>query len=354
MPSTSRINRRMPVKILTRSFLSLGFCLASGFCLLSAVPAYAECTLIKITEMPLTKLGIHAAVMVKINDEDRPIIVDTGAAMTTITLNVAEELELPQDQVREQRLLGVGQTNAEAYPNVIPSVLGLGNLVFLNRSTAAGKIDFGDTPEKESIGLLGDDILSLFDVEFDFIGHKLTFYHASGCYDTFIPWTGGYSATPFQHDNTKIVLDVILNGERNPAILDTGNPLSLVSRKLLARWKIPAAAFSKKIGEVGSPMNEGTRFDMQTFTFDSVKIGYDQLPAMKLAVVDVDFGAIPINLGLDFCLNRKVWISYPNNWLFVSHGATTLAYPVQMPQATKAEADAKNNDKNSAVKNLHE
>jgi hypothetical protein len=338
----------MLVKIPAHSVLFFGLCLLAG------APAHAECTLIKITEMPLIKLGNHTAVMVKIVDEERPIIVDTGAATSMISMNVAEELELPQDQVREQRIIGIGQTNAESYPNVIVSSLGLGNLVFLNRSVPQGRIDFGDVPERESIGLLGDDILSLFDVEFDFIDQKLTFYHASGCYDTFIPWTGGYSATPFQHDNTKIVLDVILNGERNTAILDTGNPTSMVSGRLLTRWKIPASALSKPIGKAGSPLNGGTRYDLQTFTFDSVKIGYDQLPAMKLIVADVDLGAVPINLGLDFCHNRKVWISYRNNWLFVSHGPATLAYPVLAPQPVKAEADAKNSDKTTAPKNASE
>jgi hypothetical protein len=316
----------MLVKAPARTILCFWLALISGG------PAIAACGLTKVTEMPLVKLGNHYAVMVRINNEVRPMIVDTGAEVTNINLSVVEDLDLKLDDnpLKASRVLGVGQTTAETYRNVVPSILGFGDLVYRDRSTAVAKQDFGDVPEQDAIGLLGDDILSHFDVEFDFPAGKLTFYHAAECYESFVPWTGGYSAVPFVHDRAKIVIDVVLNDERNQAIVDTGNPLSFVSRSLLARWRVNESAFSKTVGKISSPLNGGTSFAVKMFAFDVVKIGYEVFPPTIMSIVDVDFPLASINLGLDFWKSRKIWISYPNKWMFVSRtAATTVAYPVQ-------------------------
>ena len=305
--------------------------------------AHAACGLNKVAEMPLFKLGAHYAVMAQIEDTFRPIIVDTGAPTTLINLSVAEEFELKPDLSPGSAtpVLGLGQTKAEVLPNAIPSILGFGDLVYHDRSTVVARSESANSPEEESIGLLGDDILSQFDVEFDFPAGKLTFYRAVDCHDTFLPWTGRYSAIPFLRDNTKIVIDVVLNGERNQAIVDTGNPNSFVSRSLLSRWGVSASTLSKPIGTIGSPFNGGNSFAVSLFTFDKVKIGYDFFPAMNMGVADIDFPSASINLGLDFFRSRKLWISYPNKWMFLAEsGAAKLAYSVQ-PMARQArEVDA--------------
>jgi gag-polyprotein putative aspartyl protease len=318
------------------------FCFS--FSLIFGAPAYAACGLLKVTEMPLVRLGAHYAVKVRIDDVVRPIIVDTGAEATTINLSVADELALKRESslANARPAVGIGQTKAEAYPNAILSVLALGKLVFHDRSTTVAKMNFGDVPEQEAIGLLGDDILSHFDVELDFPGKKLTFYRAFDCYDTFVPWTGTYSTIPFVHDNAKIVVDVILNEERDQAIVDTGNPTSFVSRKLLARWRVNDSALSKTNGKMGSPLNEGTYFSVATYAFEVVKIGYEIFPATRVSIIDVDYPLTPINLGLDFWASRKVWISYPNKWMFVSKkDATKVAYPVRTIDQRDVEADAR-------------
>jgi gag-polyprotein putative aspartyl protease len=314
------------------------------FSLILGTPTFAACGLTKVTEMPLVKLGAHYAVMVQIDDVVRPMIVDTGAEVTSISLSAADELELKRDSslANARPTVGIGQTKAEVYPNAIPSVLALGKLVFRHRSTTVAKIEFGDVPEHDSIGLLGDDILSHFDVEFDFPGRKLTFYRAIDCYDTFIPWTGTYSTIPFVHDNAKILIDAILNEERNQAIVDTGNSVSFVSRNLLARWRVPDSELAKTNGKMRSPLNEGTSFAIKSYAFDVVKIGYEVFPSVRFSIIDVDYPLMPINLGLDFWASRKVWISYPSKWMFLSQkDATKLAYPVRTIDRDDVEADAR-------------
>jgi hypothetical protein len=325
-----------------KSPIRMIFCLCVSLVL--GVPAFAACSLTKVTQMPLTKLGNHYAVMVHIEDEVLPMIVDTGAPTTFISLNVANDLELKVDPSLEHvtPVAGMG-TKAEVHPNVIPSVMAFGDLVYHDRSTIVARQDWGKSPEQESIGLLGDDILSQYDVEFDFPGEKLTFYHASGCYDSFIPWSGHYSTIPFLHDDTKIVIDVILNDEREQAVVDTGNNLSFVSQKLLKHWRVDPSTLANTGIKMGSPLNGGTPSALKLFLFDVMKIGYDEFPKTPMGILDMNFSFAPVNLGMDFWKSYKVWISYPNKWMFISKNpSTTLAYPVRATEQKNAAADTEN------------
>ena len=105
------------MKLSILAFSCLCFSLASG------APALAACRLIKATEMPLAALGDHYAVMVKINDAVRPMIVDTGAAVTTLKESAVDQLGLKRDPslAHARPLLGWGQTEAETLPNAIPA-----------------------------------------------------------------------------------------------------------------------------------------------------------------------------------------------------------------------------------------
>jgi hypothetical protein len=303
------------------------------FSLILGAPAFAACTLTKVTEMPLLELGAHYAVMVQIGDVTRPMIVDTGAAVTSLTLSVANELKLRPDASlsKSSRVLGIGQTNAESYMNVVPSILGFGDLVYRDRSTVVAKMDFGNSLENISVGLLGDDILSQYDVEFDFPSNKLTFYRAFGCYETFTPWTGIYSTIPFVHARASIVIDVILNEERTRAIVDTGNDGSFVSRRSLALWGVSDSEISNTIGHMSSPLNGGSSFALKMFMFDKVKIGEESFSDRIMNIADVEFPLGSANLGLDYWRTHKIWISYRNNWMFLSdkEAITTVAYPVE-------------------------
>jgi hypothetical protein len=204
-------------------------------------------------------------------------------------------------------------------------------------------MDDGKTPENDSAGLLGDDILSQFEVEFDFPSRKLTFYRSSGCYKTFLPWTSAYSAIPFDHRDAKIAIDVFLNGERTRAIVDTGNNVSFVSKHSNALWGVPYSAFVNTPAQSRSPLNDGKPMPIQAFTFDTVKIGDELSFQQKMGVVDVDFPLASANLGLDYWQSRKVWISYANNWMFVSDKpqAAALAYPVIEAAPVAAEVKLK-------------
>jgi hypothetical protein len=303
-----------------------------------AAPASAACGLTKVAQMPLIQLGAHFAVSVKIDGRDRPMIVDTGAPFTLLGARAAEELGLPidPDPAHMHPVFGLGQTSADLHPNVIPGTIAFGDLVFRDRSTVVATLDSGAAPESDSIGLLGDDILSRYDVEFDFPGRTLTFYHASGCYETFVPWDGAYAAIPFEHRRSSVVIDVIFDHERTRTLLDTGNNVSFVSWRAPALWDVAASDLSATTIRSSSPLNGGTSHPVALYTFQRVAIGDDETRDKTMNVVDVDHPFASANLGLDYLGRRKFWLSYPNGQMFIAdrESTTTLAYPVDgEPQA---------------------
>ena len=161
-------------------------------------------------------------------------------------------------------------------------------------------MDDGRTPEKDSIGLLGDDILSQFDVEFDFPGHKLTFYREVGCYTTFLPWTGVFSTIPFDHHGAEVTIDVLLNSERTRAMIDTGNNLSFVSLSASALWGAATDDLAPTRMRAKSPLNDGAPMPVSAYPFTQVKIGDDLFHDKKLNVIDANLPLASANLGLDY------------------------------------------------------
>ena len=312
---------------------------AFGLLLAVAGPAVAACRLAKIAQMPLTPLGAHYAVMAKINDVAHPMMVDTGSEVTLLAATAAKALGLaPDSETHARPVVGVGQTTGDEHPNAIVPTLAFGDLVFHDRSTVVATMDNGSSPESDAVGLLGDDILSQFDVEFDFPAQTLTFYRAIDCYQTFLPWTGDYAATPFRHSKAKIVFDVVLNDERTQAIVDTGNNLSFVSRSASALWGAPTSAIGKTIGRAQSPLNRGEAMPIRSFAFDKFQIAGDLFVDKRMGVIDVDFPFASANIGLDYWASRKIWISYDNHWMFIADkpSSATLAYPVVDGAAAEA------------------
>jgi hypothetical protein len=302
------------------------------------------CQLVKVAEAPLVELGTHYAISVTLGDEIRPMIVDTGAETSMLTSSIVDELQLKPDPTAEVRaVLGIGQSQAAIHENAIAPLLAIGGLVYHDRSMVVGEMSFGNLPESAAIGLIGDDILSKFDVEFDFPSDKLTFYHSFQCYGSFSPWTGDYVMIPFDHHEAKVVVDAILDQERTRAIVDTGNNASFISRRATALWGVPESAFRLTPGLATSPLNGGTSTPIKTYTFDSVEIGGKTFHQMRMNIVDVDLLTGSANLGLDYWRTRKVWISYSRHWMFIADraAAASLAFPVEAPpEDAKAAAEA--------------
>ncbi len=145
------------------------------------------------------------------------MIVDTGAATTLLGAKAADDLNLKVDPSAPppKPVLGSGRPRRCFISTSSPPVLGFGDLVFHNRSMVVASLDFGRSPEADAVGILGDDILSGYDVEFDFPDGRLTLYDEFACSDVFLPWTGAISPCPSIIATTKILVDIFSRRRTN-------------------------------------------------------------------------------------------------------------------------------------------
>ncbi|HZZ90543.1 MAG TPA: pepsin/retropepsin-like aspartic protease family protein, partial [Caulobacteraceae bacterium] len=197
-------------------------------------PARAACILGRFGELPVTMVGMSPTVPVKINGADVRMIADSGAFFSLLTPQAAKRLKLkvtgtPFGPAMVEGLGGVedaGVARADAF-----TILGftINNADFLVASPQLGEAGVD--------GLLGDNILSYADVEFDLANGAIRLFKPKDCASTvsLAYWAqdGRYSAvsiSPVTPPNFKIMLHVQVNGHDMRAILDSGAGQSYITR----------------------------------------------------------------------------------------------------------------------------
>ncbi|HZV20649.1 MAG TPA: aspartyl protease family protein, partial [Hyphomicrobiales bacterium] len=244
---------------------------------------------------------------------------DTGA-QTVVTPDVAARLHLPRDWRRKTRALGT--TAVFIANNAIIRDLEFSGAHYEWKSVAAvsliDKIPFGSFTMKFDLGgLLGADILSNYDLEFDFFERTLTLYSVRGCVAMTPPWTGDFTATPFQvTPQRRIVLPVEVDGKKLTAIFDTGAYETFLSPAAAAKLGLSGKELkteqSKTVIGVGN-----ISANLPTHQFGSLSAGGLTLSNRRFGILKVALIEGDILLGQDFMTPHRFWASYATRTLFV-------------------------------------
>jgi len=279
--------------------------------------ASSTCQLKLEATLPMTKVLSHYTVPVDIDGHSYPMMVDSGAERTSLEPGIADSLHLAEDSDHASTSRGVGGSVDYAYPRIIPSLkIGSSEWIDLRVLAVSNSAAVPEAQASAPVGILGANVLSRYDVEFDFPGRTMLLYTASGCMGHFAPWQGDYQA--YSADKTRgnrFILNLALNGHPVRAYVDTGSDLSLVTT---------AAADSAGVDSVAlahDPQSSGTGFGgMRIGTYRhkfSMTIGTVNYPNAPLTVVNTRFQDAAMLLGTDFMRNRRVWLSYSTGWVFM-------------------------------------
>ncbi|HEX3674478.1 MAG TPA: aspartyl protease family protein [Rhizomicrobium sp.] len=256
--------------------------------LLLAGPAFADnCKQLAIvTSIDLSTDAAHDAVFAKLNldGKDEYFLIDTGAALSTITKEAADDLGLDREPVNVALIDVNGRESHEA--GRVKS-LTLGNL-------HASNVDFiimRDNPfgegNKDVAGLLGADFLSNYDVEIDYGANKLTLLSPDHCPGKVIYWPAtAVAAVPITIlPDAHIQLPVTLDGKPVSATLDTGASNTTLSRGFAdanygINEKSPGVTVIGELNNAHGSAILSTHFKMLTFGDDasgSISIGNPQV-----------------------------------------------------------------------------
>jgi tetratricopeptide (TPR) repeat protein/predicted aspartyl protease len=308
----------------------LAVALALAF--LATGATHAACTLQKYVELPLTIENGGAMVSAKLNGQDARLTVDTGAFFSMLSPSAVAKFGLKTGPLPPG--ISVGGLTGEASVKVTTvkdfSVLGapVHGVDFLVGEHAMGDAD----------GLIGQNLLSLIDIEFDFSGGAIRLMKPIGCGDAPLAYWAGdqraygaMSIDPIVPPNQRIVGSVTINGVRLRAVFDTGARRSVLSvegaRKAGVKTTDPGVVSGGVWGGVGRGLT-------QTWIapFSLVDIGGEQVKNTRLRIADVNLTDAEMIIGADFFLSHRIYVSKGQRKMYFTYnGGPVFNLEVQPP-----------------------
>ena len=281
------------------------------------------CSVKRVGTTPLVKDGSHFLMPATVNGAPVHFLVDTGAVTSSIDAKVAAQLALPSLPGRTTQLIGTDGGRGKRVPKVSIWTLGFGGL-------AHGAVELAapDRPDQAgplTQGIIGADVLSRYDLEFDFSGRQLNLYTVDGCdagSAQFQPWQQPYDtvnlkiaeAKGFEHIAS---LPITVDNQALEMALDTGATRTKVMLGAAVKLGLDEEQLKAQSPKSTSHSSSGVAMANYARRFDSIQIGQSSYRNVELKFSEIDVKPYDGLLGLDFLGSRKIWISYATRQLFI-------------------------------------
>jgi hypothetical protein len=306
--------------------------------------AASKCKLGKLAELKPIIEQSRIYVPGKVNGKQVLFMVDSGAD-TLLFASEAAAAGIAVGGYSGDSFGATGHETADSRATVSSLEIGLwnGHDVTLRAVGTLGNEHVGDMPV---IGVLGEDILSHFDVEIDVKGGFFALYQVTDCEDANLAfWTDTYNVVGMSRYDTRQPR-ILLNGKLNEStvamLLDTGAPYSAVSLDV-------ARALGLKPGEPGAEavgQSSGVHGQAEatwigsfsSFTLDQERIAPAKIRFFKFAQTGPETGSrlgrraldIDMFLGFDFIRAHHILISHSQRKLYFSYaGGQPFSVPAK-------------------------
>lgn len=281
--------------------------LLSATALILPSAAVAECRISKYLELPVTMRGARAIVSTQMGGKEAQFILDSGAFYSTMSRASAETYGLPLETLPPGfELRGInGSTSAwlTTVRNFNLAGVTLPNIRFLVGGTDTG-----------AVGLLGQNFLSIGDVEYDLRHGLVRLLRPQGCkVDDLAFWAGSrpVSIIPLADhlpQQRKTIATVTLNGVKLRALFDTGAVGSVLT--LSAARKAGVTPTSPGVVPAGISTGLGSR-SLRTWnaTFDRIEIGGESIPHPHIRISEAELTNADMLIGIDFFLSHHIYVA---------------------------------------------
>lgn len=288
--------------------------------LLWAAPAQAadKCTIARLLQLPVTIIDRSPTVPVVIEGHPMQLVVDSGSFFSWLSPETAQQLDLHLHLAPYGfAMTGIGGTTDVDVATV--KDFSLSGVTLHKVDFLVGGNDFGFA------GLLGQSVLQLGDVEYDFANGVVRLMRPHDCRHVNLAyWAKNtpVSILPIElkKDGRRHTVGTVeLNGVKLRAIFDTGATTSMLTRHAARRVGfdpdapgVEDAGFSRGIGPAV----------VQTWIapFDSLAIGDNEIiKKIKLRVGDIDDESFDMLIGADFFLSHRVYVSNTQHKLFFTY-----------------------------------
>jgi len=312
-----------------------------------ASPALADCQLGLVAEFHVDPKASVPIADGEINGHPVKVLIDTGSTFTSVVASQAIALKLPAFHNHTIESYGVGGERA-GFEVTIQS-LKVGQLEARNLHF----ITVGSPSEASDVAIiLGNDILSRYDVEFDMADGYIRLLKPQGCSpDQLVYWNKPYSQADLvasDRDSPVVMATALLNGKRQPVQIDSGADVTIVDEHVASNLGVRrGGAGEVHIEGLGPQDRAGWIGQFDSFALGDEQIAHPRLTVIKLAQDTVDNGGaymVPKSLdgntpptmliGADFIRAHHLLIGVQEHVLVFSYsGGPIFSAPAAPPAA---------------------
>jgi predicted aspartyl protease len=267
----------------------------------------------RIGEITVGTVNNAPAVTLVANGAAVTLLLDTGAGRTILTPQAAQRIGAQPPRIEfDRRMRGI----AGALPTreVELRSFTIAGVAIPWRRIAVASIT---TASVTLDGLLGADVLSYFDVDFDLAHNRIALYEQQSCPVAAPDWPQPYvGIRTGRSANDYLFFPVQLNGRGIGAIVDTGAPRTAISTKTALALGVTEAALAqdRSIRIRGSA---GEQLTARIHRFAQLEVGGEITRSPEIIVIDLNLPDADLVLGVDFLRTRRIWFSYGSRQIFL-------------------------------------
>jgi tetratricopeptide (TPR) repeat protein/predicted aspartyl protease len=308
------------------------------------------CKIAKFAELPVTMIDMHPMVTAQINGVDALFIADSGAFYSILSPASAAEFKLNTYPAPFGLLVrGAGGSASVSVAKV---------KVFTLAGVAIHNVEFlvgGGAGGGGGVGVLGQNVFSLGDVEYDLAKGAIRLIREEGCKNVNLAyWVTGTSqpysmmdiewTTPRSPHTTGMAT---INGVNIRVMFDTGAAASLLSVRAAERAGVRVD--SPGVSEAGYWRGIG-QHPVKTWTasFASFKLGDEEIRNTRLRIGEPGIDIADMLIGADFFLSHRIYVASKQHKLFFTYNggavfnlkASPAADPASEPPSAAVAASA--------------
>jgi tetratricopeptide (TPR) repeat protein/predicted aspartyl protease len=266
----------------------------------------AECILDPLATLPVTMIGAQPTIPVTINGKAVRFIVDSGSFVSALTPGFVASAGIHTEAQPRYNMTGISGRGDLRTGHV--KDFGLAGVVFHNVNLAVIGVD-----DSNVAGLIGQDILSKVDVEYDFADGVMRLLKPRDCGSGGLAYWAKTTAKvvpmhPTSGVNHPIVTDASINGQSMIVVMDTGANRSAVALAAAARAGLtPQMPGAQRVGQLTGIT--GATIDDWITPVDDFSIGTEDIRHTRIRIGGMQVQGFDMLLGVDFFLSHRVLVS---------------------------------------------
>jgi tetratricopeptide (TPR) repeat protein/predicted aspartyl protease len=275
-----------------------------------------------VLELPVTMEGLRPLVRAKINGTEARFLADSGAFYSMLSPAAAAQFKLPKRSAPfGTYVLGVGGGG------ITPEIATVQTFTLSNFDLH--KVEFlvgGNELGAGAVGLLGQNLIRIWDVEYDLANGMLRLVKPENCGKrTMAYWATASQPIAMVEIRTPTAAKpqptglALVNGVEVRVAFDTGSPFSMLSLSAAKRAGITTNSVGvRPAGETHGGFGSRT-VEVWVAPLANFKVGGEEIQHTQVLIADLQLQDFDMLLGDDFFLSHRVYVANGQGRLYFTY-----------------------------------